>query len=124
MSYHNDIENRLAYSEKLRGLAAGHQQETNQLLENIEQLQNDVRQLLNENDALRLQNAQKDKQIHELEQRNADLQNTNYTINGPYIETQNIHKFIQVESRKLARTKHKTLDTQNQLPLWPNASLM
>lgn len=114
-----NIESHLAYSEKLRGLAAGHQQETKQLLENIEELQVDVRQLLQEKKSLLAANAEKDAKIQELEQRIADLQrNASYTVNGDYIEALHVDKLMAVNKPKRAKLKNKFIDYTNQLDLW------
>ena len=115
-----NIESHLAYSEKLYGLTTGHQQETTQLLENIEQLQDDVRALLTENQNLRTANDEKDAKIKELEQRIADLQKPTQAVYGDYIETQNIR--TQYQFPKTYRSSRRKLNTtdQTQLPLWNN----
>ena len=115
-----NIESHLAYSEKLYGLTTGHQQETTQLLENIEQLQDDVRVLLTENQNLRTANDEKDAKIKELEQRIADLQKPTQAVYGDYIETQNIR--TQYQFPKTYRPSRRKLNTtdQTQLPLWNN----
>ena len=115
-----NIESHLAYSEKLYGLTTGHQQETTQLLENIEQLQDDVRALLAENQNLRTANDEKDAKIKELEQRIADLQKPTQAIYGNYIETQNVR--TQYQFPKTYRSSRRKLNTtdQTQLPLWNN----
>ena len=115
-----NIESHLAYSEKLYGLTTGHQQETMQLLENIEQLQDDVRVLLTENQNLRTANDEKDAKIKELEQRIADLQKPTQAIYGNYIETQNVR--TQYQFPKTYRSSRRKLNTtdQTQLPLWNN----
>ena len=115
-----NIESHLAYSEKLYGLTTGHQQETTQLLENIEQLQDDVRVLLTENQNLRTANDEKDAKIKELEQRIADLQKPTQAIYGNYIETQNVR--TQYQFPKTYRSSRRKLNTtdQTQLPLWNN----
>ena len=115
-----NIKAHLAYSEKLYGLTTGHQQETTQLLENIEQLQDDVRALLAENQNLRTANDEKDAKIKELEQRIADLQKPTQAIYGNYIETQNIS--TQYQFPKTYRSSRRKLNTtdQTQLPLWNN----
>ena len=115
-----NIKAHLAYSEKLYGLTTGHQQETTQLLENIEQLQDDVRALLTENQNLRTANDEKDAKIKELEQRIADLQKPTQAVYGDYIETQNIR--TQYQFPKTYRSSRRKLNTtdQTQLPLWNN----
>ena len=115
-----NIESHLAYSKKLYGLTTGHQQETTQLLENIEQLQDDVRALLTENQNLRTANDEKDAKIKELEQRIADLQKPTQAIYGNYIETQNVR--TQYQFPKTYRSSRRKLNTtdQTQLPLWNN----
>lgn len=115
-----NIESHLAYSKKLYGLTTGHQQETTQLLENIEQLQDDVRVLLTENQNLRTANDEKDAKIKELEQRIADLQKPTQAIYGNYIETQNVR--TQYQFPKTCRPSRRKLNTtdQTQLPLWNN----
>lgn len=115
-----NIKAHLAYSEKLYGLTTGHQQETTQLLENIEQLQDDVRALLTENQNLRTANDEKDAKIKELEQRIADLQKPMQAIYGNYIETQNVR--TQYQFPKTYRSSRRKLNTtdQTQLPLWNN----
>ena len=115
-----NIESHLAYSEKLYGLTTGHQQETTQLLENIEQLQDDVRALLTENQNLHTANDEKDAKIKELEQRIADLQKPTQAIYGNYIETQNVR--TQYQFPKTYRSSRRKLNTtdQTQLPLWNN----
>ena len=116
----HNIEAHLAYSEKLYGLTTGHQQETTQLLENIEQLQDDVRALLTENQNLRTANDEKDAKIKELEQRIADLQKPTQAVYGDYIETQNVR--TQYQFPKTYRSSRRKLNTtdQTQLPLWNN----
>ena len=116
----HNIEAHLAYSEKLYGLTTGHQQETTQLLENIEQLQDDVRVLLTENQNLRTANDEKDAKIKELEQRIADLQKPTQAVYGDYIETQNVR--TQYQFPKTYRSSRRKLNTtdQTQLPLWNN----
>ena len=115
-----NIESHLAYSKKLYGLTTGHQQETTQLLENIEQLQDDVRALLTENQNLRTANNEKDAKIKELEQRIADLQKPTQAVYGDYIETQNISTQYQFpKTYHSSRRKLNTTD-QTQLPLWNN----
>ena len=116
----HNIKAHLAYSEKLYGLTTGHQQETTQLLENIEQLQDDVRALLTENQNLRTANDEKDAKIKELEQRIADLQKPTQAIYGNYIETQNVR--TQYQFPKTYRSSRRKLNTtdQTQLPLWIN----
>ena len=115
-----NIESHLAYSEKLYGLTTGHQQETTQLLENIEQLQDDVRVLLTENQNLRTANDEKDAKIKELEHRIADLQKPTQAIYGNYIETQNVRTQYQFpKTYRSSRCKLNTTD-QTQLPLWNN----
>ncbi|MDY5650728.1 MAG: hypothetical protein SPF23_01585 [Paludibacteraceae bacterium] len=115
-----NIKAHLAYSEKLYGLTTGHQQETTQLLENIEQLQDDVRALLAENQNLRTANDEKDAKIKELEQRIADLQKPTQAVYGDYIETQNVR--TQYQFPKTYRSSRRKLNTtdQTQLPLWNN----
>lgn len=115
-----NIESHLAYSKKLYGLTTGHQQETTQLLENIEQLQDDVRALLTENQNLRTANDEKDAKIKELEQRIADLQKPTQAVYGDYIETQNVR--TQYQFPKTYRSSRRKLNTtdQTQLPLWNN----
>ena len=115
-----NIESHLAYSEKLYGLTTGHQQETTQLLENIEQLQDDVRVLLTENQNLRTANDEKDATIKELEQRIADLKKPTQAVYGDYIETQNVR--TQYQFPKTYRSSRRKLNTsdQTQLPLWNN----
>ena len=115
-----NIKAHLAYSEKLYGLTTGHQQETTQLLENIEQLQDDVRVLLTENQNLRTANDEKDAKIKELEQRIADLQKPTQAIYGNYIETPNVR--TQYQFPKTYRSSRRKLNTtdQTQLPLWNN----
>ena len=115
-----NIESHLAYSEKLYGLTTGHQQETTQLLENIEQLQDDVRVLLTENQNLRTANDEKDAKIQELEQRIADLQKPTQAVYGDYIETQNVR--TQYQFPKTYRSSRRKLNTtdKTQLPLWNN----
>ena len=115
-----NIESHLAYSKKLYGLTTGHQQETTQLLENIEQLQDDVRVLLTENQNLRTANDEKDTKIKELEHRIADLQKPTQAIYGNYIETQNVR--TQYQFPKTYRSSRRKLNTtdQTQLPLWNN----
>ena len=115
-----NIKAHLAYSEKLYGLTTGHQQETTQLLENIEQLQDDVRALLAENQNLRTANDEKDAKIKELEHRIADLQKPTQAVYGDYIETQNIR--TQYQFPKTYRSSRRKLNTtdQTQLPLWNN----
>lgn len=117
-----NIESHLAYSKKLYGLTTGHQQETTQLLENIEQLQDDVRVLLTENQNLRTANDEKDAKIKELEQRIADLQKPTQAVYGDYIETQNIRTQYQFPKPKNYRPSRRKLNTtdQTQLPLWNN----
>ena len=116
----HNIKAHLAYSEKLYGLTTGHQQETTQLLENIEQLQDDVRALLTENQNLRTANDEKDAKIKELEQRIADLQKPTQAVYGDYIETQNVR--TQYQCPKTYRSSRRKLNTtdQTQLPLWNN----
>lgn len=116
----HNIKAHLAYSEKLYGLTTGHQQETTQLLENIEQLQDDVRALLTENQNLRTANDEKDAKIKELEQRIADLQKPTQAVYGDYIETQNVR--TQYQFPKTYRSSRRKLNTtdQTQLPLWNN----
>ena len=115
-----NIEPHLASSKKLYGLTTGHQQETTQLLENIEQLQDDVRALLTENQNLRTANDEKDAKIKELEQRIADLQKPTQAVYGDYIETQTIR--TQYQFPKTYRSSRRKLNTtdQTQLPLWNN----
>ena len=115
-----NIESHLAYSKKLYGLTTGHQQETTQLLENIEQLQDDLRALLAENQNLRTANDEKDAKIKELEQRIADLQKPTQAVYGDYIETQNVR--TQYQFPKTYRSSRRKLNTtdQTQLPLWNN----
>ena len=115
-----NIKAHLAYSEKLYGLTTGHQQETTQLLENIEQLQDDVRVLLTENQNLRTANDEKDAKIKELEHRIADLQKPTQAIYRNYIETQNVR--TQYQFPKTYRSSRRKLNTtdQTQLPLWNN----
>ena len=115
-----NIKAHLAYSKKLYGLTTGHQQETMQLLENIEQLQDDVRALLTENQNLRTANDEKDAKIKELEQRIADLQKPTQAVYGDYIETQNVR--TQYQFPKTYRSSRRKLNTtdQTQLPLWNN----
>jgi len=117
-----NIKAHLAYSEKLYGLTTGHQQETTQLLENIEQLQDDVRALLTENQNLRTANDEKDAKIKELEQRIADLQKPTQAVYGDYIETQNIRTQYHFQKPKTYRPSRRKLNTndQTQLPLWSN----
>ncbi len=117
-----NIESHLAYSKKLYGLTTGHQQETTQLLENIEQLQDDVRVLLTENQNLRTANDEKDAKIKELEHRIADLQKPTQAIYGNYIETQNVRTQYQFQKPKTYRPSRRKLNTtdQTQLPLWNN----
>ena len=120
-----NIESHLAYSKKLYGLTTGHQQETTQLLENIEQLQDDLRALLAENQNLRTANDEKDAKIKELEQRIADLQKPTQAVYGDYIETQNVR--TQYQFPKTCRPSRRKLNTtdQTQLPLWnKNATYM
>ena len=132
---HADIEADLAYSKKLHGLTTGHQQETNQLLENIEQLQEDVRILLDVNNELRETNAAKDALLAKLQAHIAELQSriaelevrpTNIYADQ-LVGVQNVahqdvrNQLITGNSRKRT-AKNKYLDLTNQLTLWPNTT--
>ena len=90
------------------------------VLDMIEQLQDDVRALLTENQNLRTANDEKDAKIKELEQRIADLQKPTQAVYGDYIETQNVR--TQYQFPKTYRSSRRKLNTtdQTQLPLWNN----
>lgn len=120
MNERHDIEPHLAYSQKLQKLAAGHQQETAQLLEDIEQLNGDIHQLLDENKKLRMANEAKDARIAELEQRVADLEKEKIHVDGNYIEKLNIEKYLAVKpkSKSKSKAKLKYYTPTSQLPLW------
>ena len=122
MQEHHEIETHLAFSKELQGLAAGHQQETDQLLKNIEQLRGDLQQLLEENKVLRASNETKKERIAELEQRVADLEKTTFHVDGNYIEKINIDKYLALKPKpkSRARAKMKYLEPVNQLFLWDN----
>lgn len=116
----DNIASHLSYSEKLSEITAGHQKETAQLLENMEQLQDDVRVLLTENESLTNACEQKDTRIAELEARVAELEARPQFEVAQYVENQTIKK--QVLSYSVARRK-KQIYTPNQLPLWDPSAL-
>ena len=125
-----NIEAHLAYSEKLYGLTTGHQQETTQLLEDIEQLQTYVRLLQAENRKLRQENADKDKTIARLNAENEQFRTTpnqSTTINASqYIENQIVNKQYQLPEKSFHWKQNRKSNTNDkkQLQLWqPVASL-
>ena len=120
MDDHLDIEADLAYSKKLHGLTTGHQQETTQLLENIEQLQTDARLLLDENKELREANATKDARIAELEARVAQLEARPNIITDHYFENFTANQVVTIPGHSGKRTKTKHINDSNQLflELW------
>ena len=117
---HHEIETHLAYSKKLQELAVGHQQETAQLLKDIEQLHGDMQHLLDENKELRAANEAKDARIAELEQRVADMDKPTLHVSGDYIEALNIDKFLAAKPKSKSRKKIEYYDLTNQLALWTN----
>ena len=128
-----DIASHLAYSEKLKDLAAGHLQETAQLLEDMEQLQGDVRALVGENAALLADNQQKEEYTAELERRIAELEahvarleaRPQYEVEvDTYVETQNVDKqLLNYRPKPTTKSKRKSIDLTNQTTLWPNIAL-
>ena len=117
----DDIASHLSYSEQLSGITAGHQKETAKLLENMEQLQDDVRVLLSENECLMTACRQKDSRIAELEARVAKLEaRPEYNVEQ-YVENQTIKKQL-VSVPHMPRRKKQVIDLTNQYSLWePNA---
>ena len=131
---HPQIEADLAYSEKLHGLATGHQQEINQLLDNMEQLQGYTRALLKENKELHEVIDAKNERIDELESEVADLQaqvaelkarpTTIYAdqlVGVQHVEQQHVQNQLINSTRKRSG-KNKYIDIPNQLELnlWQN----
>ena len=114
-----DIASHLSYSEKISGIVAGHQQETMQLLENIEELQDDVRLLLDENNDLRADNAAKQARIAELEARVAQLEARPNIITDHYFENFTANQIL-LPRQSSKRTKTKPINDTNQLflELW------
>lgn len=117
-----DIASHLSYSEKLSGLAAGHQKETAQLLEEIEQLQDDAHTLLAENERLCAENKQKDARIAELEARVAKLEARPQFQVEQFVETQNVKKQV-VSVPRIYHRKKQAIDLTNQYSLWDPSAL-
>lgn len=118
-----DIESHLSYSEKLSGITAGHLKETTQLLENTEQLHDDVRTLLAENQRLEKSCTQKDKRIAELEARVAELEARPQYQVGQYIEQMNVKRQVLSTARTPQRKK-AAIDLTNQYSLWDPSALL
>ena len=120
----HDIKAHLDYSEKLSGLTKGHQQETTQLLEDIEQLQAHVRLLLAENRKLRQENADKDKTIERLNAENEQFRTTptqSTTINASqYIEHQIVNRQYQLQEKSFhwKRNRKSNINDIKQLQIW------
>ena len=114
---HHEIETRLTYSKKLQELAAGHQQETAQLLKDIEQLNGDMQQLLDENKALETASKAKDARIAELEKRVAELEARPNIITDHYFEHFTANQVLTLPQRGSKRYKSKQTNNTNQLIL-------
>lgn len=126
----SDIASTLAYSEKLRRLSEGHQQETQQLLDTIGELQDDMHELLSAYQALESVDAQKDEKIKEqgasidkLKARIAELESRpNIHINTKqYTEKLEIGQQIIAVSR--ASRKKRAINLTNQYSLWDQNEL-
>lgn len=125
---HPEIESHLAYSDKLSGLVAGHQQESAQLLNHIEELRADVGMLMDENEALREAIKDKNAQIAELKARIAELEKRPNI--GQYVAVQNVQRqevgnqAVGYPQHKITRTrgKNKYINLTNQLDIWENTT--
>ena len=117
---HADIEAHLDFSEKFRKQLEAHQHETAQLLTDMEQLQGEVRNLLDENEQLNAECDAKDARIAELEARVAQLESRPMNVNGPYLESVNIERYLNLPptSKRPRRIKPPISTNDLTLPLW------
>lgn len=117
---HSDIEAHLDFSEKFRKQLEAHQHETAQLLADMQQLQGEMRELLDENEQLHAECDAKDARIAELEARVAELESRPLNVNGPYVESVKIERYLNLPPTPRRPCRNKPIITSNDptLPLW------
>ena len=116
MDDHLNIASVLAFSEQQDELIAAHQQVTQRVMDNNQLLRQALRQEHARAEQLeQLLNAEKAKNKN-LQDRIDTLESRPISVNGDYIETQRINKYIA--ATQYPRNKQKITSNDLTLPLW------
>ena len=123
---HLNISSVLAFSEQQESLIAAQQQVTKRLMDNNKILRDSLRQ--------EHEDAEKYKQLYEaelaknqqLEDRIAQLEARPFNVNGDYVESVNIERYLNYIStpKRTKRTKLKDNPSDLTLPLWDNSTVI
>lgn len=119
---HLNISSVLAFSEQQESLIAAQQQVTQRVMDNNKILRDSLRQEHDE--------AERYKQLYEaevaknqqLEDRIAQLESRPFNVNGDYVESVNIERYLTYlpSQKRTKRTKLKNNPSDPTLPLWDN----
>ena len=119
---HLNISSILAFSEQQESLIAAQQQVTQRVMDNNKILRDSLRQEHDE--------AERYKQLYEaevaknqqLEDRIAQLESRPFNVNGDYVESVNIERYLTYlpSPKRTKRTKLKNNPSDPTLPLWDN----
>ena len=119
---HLNISSVLAFSEQQESLIAAQQQVTQRVMDNNKILRDSLRQEHDE--------AERYKQLYEaevaknqqLEDRIAQLESRPFNVNGDYVESVNIERYLTYlpSQKRTKRTKQKNNPSDPTLPLWDN----
>lgn len=119
---HLNISSVLAFSEQQESLIAAQQQVTQRVMDNNKMLRDSLRQEHDE--------AERYKQLYEaevakneqLEDRIAQLESRPFNVNGDYVESVNIERYLTYlpSQKRTKRTKLKNNPSDPTLPLWDN----
>lgn len=122
MDDHLNISSVLAFSEQQESLIAAQQQVTQRVMDNNKILRDSLRQEHDE--------AERYKQLYEaevaknqqLEDRIAQLESRPFNVNGDYVESVNIERYLTYlpSPKRTKRTKLKNNPSDPTLPLWDN----